>query len=165
MNKVPVKFAFILVFCNTGNGVFISCSFTIQKFGNSFAHARPYKKEKILFLGTNCITGNMEHFILNGKIMTLEKNKDTALPIPVMFNTSDEFIIEIPGEQFRKEMVLELSASSTTKDRTKKIQVPLESTVTRFRFIDFPDVEAKDYLLHSCKSSQAIRLSLSIIAR
>lgn len=107
----------------------------------------------------------MEHFILNGKIITLEKNKDTALPIPVMFNASAEFTVEVEGEQFRKDMVMEFSASSTIKDTTRKIQVPLDSTVTRFRFIDFPDVEAKDYLLFSCKSNQAIRISLSIFAK
>lgn len=107
----------------------------------------------------------MEHFILNGKIITLEKNKDTALPIPVMFNASDEFKIEISEKQFRNDMVVEFCATSISKETSKRIQVALEGTIHEFRFIDFPDIEPKDYMLYSCKSNQSTRFSLSILAK
>lgn len=107
----------------------------------------------------------MEHFILNGKILSLEKNKDTALPIPVMFNASAEFIMEVTDEQFRKDMLVEFCATSISKETSKRIQVALEGNIHRFRFIDFPDIEAKDYMLYSCKSNQSIRLSLSILTK
>ncbi|MBS1635381.1 MAG: hypothetical protein JST26_05615 [Bacteroidetes bacterium] len=110
----------------------------------------------------------MEHYILNRKIITLERNKDTSLPIPVLFNAETaEFIIEVTEEQLQEKTYLELSAyrSIGKEDGLKKIQIELQSPGVHFKFGDFVDVEPKDYLLYSCKANRAVRLSLSITAK
>lgn len=106
----------------------------------------------------------MKYFVLNGKILELEKNKETPLPIPVLFSAgSTEFILEIPEEQYKEGMVVELFIHrSATNKEVKKVSVELPAAMYRFHLRDMTEIEAKDYLLYSCRSNQTVRLSLTI---
>lgn len=106
----------------------------------------------------------MQHFILNGKILELEKNKETALPIPVLFNAGTaEFTLEIPEGQFKQGTNIELSINSSFEGPvSKKLLIEMLSNIRRFHLPDIANIEAKDYLLYSCKSNHAVRLSLVI---
>ncbi len=108
----------------------------------------------------------MEDYILNRKPIALEKNKDTALPIPVLFNAAScLFIIEVEQEQFKEGLTFELSIyQPTSSDKQKKVQVVMRSPIERFKISDFETIEPKEHILYSFRSSHALRLSLTIMA-
>lgn len=108
----------------------------------------------------------MQHFILNGKILELEKNKETHLPIPVLFNAGTaEFTLEIPLDQHKTGAAVELSIyHSSASTGLKKIVVELPAEIRRFQLRELAEIEAKDFLLYSCKANISARLSLSIVA-
>jgi hypothetical protein len=110
-------------------------------------------------------TRTMEHFILNKKVISLDKNKDTAMPIPVLFNPAlSEFIIEVPDEQHQAETVLELAVYKSRGDqKTTKIAVQLSNPTISFRLSDHANLEPNDYMLYSCRANRSVRLLLSII--
>lgn len=108
----------------------------------------------------------MQHFILNGKILELEKNKDTALAIPVMFPAgSVEFTLEIPSAQYSEGTTIQLAIQrSGDSSGLKNILVEMPAEITRFHLQDLIEIESKDYLLYSCKANKTVRLSLSIVS-
>lgn len=108
----------------------------------------------------------MQHFILNGKILELEKNKETALAIPVLFNAgASEFSIEVPEDKFKEGLTIELKVYRSKGDaQIKKIAFTMTSPAVRFAPMDLGNLEAEDYLLYSCKANYSSRVALSIIA-
>jgi len=108
----------------------------------------------------------MQHFILNGKILELEKNKKTALAIPVLFNAGcSEFILEVPEDKFKEGIAIELSVYRSKGDaHIRKISLAMTSNAIRFTPLEVGNLDAEDYLLYSCRANYSTRLALSIVA-
>jgi len=109
----------------------------------------------------------MENYILNRKIVQIEKNKEYAFRIPTMFNAeSCEFILEVPEDQIKDDLYLELAIRNPTEPSSsnlKLVRTNLTNPLTRFRPKDLQDIEARDYLLFACKANHSVQLSLSIL--
>lgn len=108
----------------------------------------------------------MENYILNRKIVEIEKNKEYAFRIPTMFNAeSCEFVLEVPEEQIRENLTVELAIqnpSKSTQNNLKLVRVDLTKSVTTFKLKDMPEIEARDYLLLWCKANNSLQMALSI---
>lgn len=108
----------------------------------------------------------METYILYQKTIQLKKNRWAALNIPVLFNASkDEFILEIPTEIFKDNLIFEFDIKSIGTESNQNhtsFSVNMEKILQHVFIKDFENVVSPDHLLLACKSNQDIQLLLSI---
>lgn len=108
----------------------------------------------------------METYILYQKTIQLKKSRWTTLNIPVLFNAlKDEFVLEIPPETFKDNLVFEFDIKSTgvgSGQNHTSISVTMEKILQHIFIKDFENLASSDYLLLACKSNQDIQLLLSI---
>lgn len=109
----------------------------------------------------------MENYILNRKLVEIEKHKEYSFRIPTMFNAAAcEFILEVSPEHLPENLTVEFTLRNPTEpsaNNLKVIRVYINKAVTRFMLIDMPEIEARDYLLFGGKANQTCSLALSII--
>lgn len=111
----------------------------------------------------------MENYILNRKILEIEKNKEYAFRIPTMFNAAAcEFILEVTEEHIKENLQVELAIKNPndlSESNLKFVRTHVNQRIVRFRATDLPEIEPRDYLLFGCRANQACQLALSIVER
>ncbi len=109
----------------------------------------------------------MENYILNRKIMEIEKNKEYSFKIPTLFNAAScEFILEVPQDQLKENLYVDLVIRNPTKlspNNLKLVRTNLTNNITKFRPGDVPEIDDSDYLLFACKANHSVQLALTIV--
>lgn len=109
----------------------------------------------------------MENYILNRKIIEIEKNKEYSFRIPTLFNAAScEFILEVPEDQLKENLYVELAMRNPlepSSNKLKLVRTNLTHSVTKFRPRDVQEIQACDYLLFACKANHSVQLALSIV--
>jgi len=109
----------------------------------------------------------MENYILAGKRLIIEKEKETILAIPVSFKPSSVyFIIQNKSDLAEPPVRVEFKAKSTSggSESNTIVSVEINEPVIKFKPSQVGNFSEGNYLLISAKANNNISIELSIEA-
>lgn len=108
----------------------------------------------------------MDNYIIYHKVLELEKNKESALRIPAIFNPSkSEFIIEVNEKAVDLNPAIELCFKDprlSIANEPISIKMQLNAVLTKINPVSDFGLSSKDLLFISVRSNATFKVTVSV---
>lgn len=108
----------------------------------------------------------MENYIINRKLISLEKNKEFSFRIPVLIKPSEcEFQIETSHFDLTESTIITFilkAVKDNAENKSHQISVNIDNSITKLSLSDLNMELLGEFLLIGCISGKNIQFSLSI---
>jgi hypothetical protein len=107
----------------------------------------------------------MEHFLINQKKITIEKNKEFLFKIPIRLNLANsKIIVENTNKSHIEELTILFNFRNIKpEDYNKSITLTTEPFTTSYSILPNQSTPIGEFLLYACASNKNTNIEVSII--